>query len=230
MKVTVLVPARNEQATIVELLRRVDLALAPYDHQIIVMDDGSTDATPTLAQGLPAVEVMSLRPGRGKGAAIQAALPRATGDVILIQDADLEYNPADYPALLAPLAQGAADVVYGSRVLGGRDHRSIGASSLRYYFGGLFLSWLTSFLYNARITDVSTGYKVFRASVLRTIPLTGPGFEFCPEVTARLLRRKIRILEVPISYTPRTFAEGKKIRWRDGAIAIWTLLRCRWAA
>ncbi|MEW6516666.1 MAG: glycosyltransferase family 2 protein [candidate division FCPU426 bacterium] len=229
IRVSVLIPARNEQATIVELLRRVQAEFEFIEGEIIVIDDGSTDATAELAAAVPGVKLVRLSPGRGKGSALRAGLAQATGDVILIQDADLEYDPTDYPALLAPFQEGRAQVVYGSRLLGKRAGRRFGVSAPAYYWGGRFLSWLTRLLYGARMTDVATGYKVFRSDVLRGLPLSGDGFEFCPEVTARLLRQGIPILEVPISYSPRSVLEGKKIRWTDGLTAIRTLLALRFS-
>ncbi len=227
MTVTVVIPARNEQDTIREILTRVRLQLEAFSGEIIVVDDASRDATAELAQKEPGVTVIQLAQPSGKGAAVSAGLAAARGEIILIQDADLEYDPIDYPHLLQPLLAGKAEAVYGSRILGAREGRAIGVSSWRYYWGGRFLSWLTTLLYGARITDVSTGYKAFLASRLKSLGLRCRGFEFCPEVTAKLLRRGVRILEVPISYTPRTFTEGKKIRWHDGFRAIWVLFRHR---
>lgn len=228
MRLTVLIPARNEQETILEILKRVNGQLAHGQDEVIVIDDGSDDGTAELARTIPGVRLIALRPGRGKGAALRLGLQEARGDYVLIQDADLEYDPTDYPRLLAPLLAGKADVVYGSRILGARQGRRIGVSSWSFYWGGRLLSWLTSGLYGVRISDVSTGYKVFRTSRLREVGWQANGFEFCPEITARLLRRGISIFEVPIAYAPRTFAEGKKIRWTDGLTAVWVLLRLRW--
>lgn len=227
MKVTVLIPARNEQSTILALLQRVGQALAKRDGEIIVIDDGSQDDTARLAGSFPGVKVVRLQPGQGKGKALQAGLKAAQGDVVLIQDADLEYDPADYAQLLAPIETGKARVVYGSRLLGARSGKPTGISKLRFYLGGRFLSWLTSRLYGVTMTDMATGYKVFATSLLRDLDLQARGFEFCPEVTAKILKKGVPILEVPISYQPRSIAEGKKIRWTDGVKAIWTLVRIR---
>ncbi len=227
--ITVIIPARGEAKTIGELLRRVQSQVRGLRAEIIVVDDGSQDETAALAGRRPGVTVIRQNPGLGKGAAIRRGLEQARGEWVIIQDADLEYDPADYPALLAPLQSGQAEVVYGSRILGAAAGRPSGVSSRRFYWGGRFLSWLTGLLYGAKITDVSTGYKLFRTRLLREIATTGPGFEFCAEVTAKLLRRGVHILEIPISYAPRSFAEGKKIRWPDGLRAIWTLLKFRWA-
>jgi glycosyltransferase involved in cell wall biosynthesis len=226
-KLTVLIPARDEARFVGDVVRRVQKQLRGLPHEIIVVDDGSRDGTAAAARRAGAV-VLRQNPGQGKGGAIQTGLRHATGEWILIQDADLEYDPEDVPGLLAPIRAGRAEVVYGSRILGAAAGKKTGISNRRFYWGGRFLSWLTTLLYGARITDVSTGYKIFRARLLRDIAPAGPGFEFCAEVTAKLLRRRIRIVEIPISYSPRSFAEGKKIRWSDGLRAIWTLLKHRW--
>jgi len=228
MKVTVLIPARDEQKTILELLTRVKRELVAISGEILVIDDGSQDATAELARNVPGVKVIRHPGPHGKGAALRTGLAQAQGEITIIQDADLEYNPEDFPALILPIELGRADVVYGSRVLGARQGRAIGKSNLRFYWGGRFLSWLTSVLYGVRITDMPTGYKVFKTEVLRAVSWQADGFEFCPEITARILKKRIPLVEIPIAYTPRSFAEGKKIRWQDGWIAIRTLLKFRW--
>ena len=190
------------------------------------MDDGSTDDTAKAVRAHAArdarVTLIRHERNRGKGAAVRTALDAATGDVIIIQDADLEYDPDDFPKLLAPILAGRASVVYGSRVRGRNPW-----SSISFLLGGMLLSLLTDLLFAARITDEPTCYKVFRRDALRRIRLRSTGFEFCPELTAKLLLAGHRIHEVPIRYAPRSIAEGKKIRWIDGAVAIWTLVFLR---
>jgi len=225
MKLSVIIPAYNEAATVAEVIRRV-LATGEAG-EIVVVDDGSADGTPEVLAGLqvrhgPVVRVLHHVQNRGKGAAIRTGLAAATGDLVLVQDADLEYEPAEYPALLAPFSDPVAQVVYGSRNL-----RHNPRSNFAFYWGGRFLSWVANRLYGSRISDEATGYKVVRTSLLRELNLQSEGFEFCAEITAKLLRRGVRICEVPISYRPRSRAEGKKIRWHDGIVAVWTLVRYR---
>ena len=221
MKISVIIPAYNEAKTLAEIIRRVQAAAK--DHEIIVVDDGSTDDSAAVLAGLKADSLRVIRHPKnlGKGAAIGSGIAQAQGDVILIQDADLEYDPADYPKLLEPFARGA-DVVYGNR-----RHDRYPISYRRYQWGGIVLSVITNLLFGSNLHDEPTGYKLFRREVLQKIPLSGTGFEFCPEVTAKVLKAGYRIVEVPIAYHPRSLEEGKKIRWRDGLIAIWTLLKIR---
>ncbi len=224
MKLSVVIPVYNERQTLEELLRRVHAV--GVDKQVVIVDDGSTDGTRDLLRSRPArpdETIVYHERNQGKGMALRTGFAHATGEVVLVQDADLEYDPRDYPALLAPFSDPQVQVVYGSRILGA----SPGRSSFWFYWGGRFLSLLTSLLYGTHLTDEATCYKAFRRDLLLSIPLECTGFEFCPEITAKLLRRGIRIVEVPIHYYPRSHAEGKKITWRDGVIAIRMLLRYR---
>lgn len=224
-KVSVIMPAYNEEATIEEIIRRV-LATGLV-HELIVVDDGSTDQTTAILQRVDEKKDSRLRiqyqkQNRGKGAAIRAGLEMVTGDLVLVQDADLEYDPAEYPALLAPMIRPEVQAVYGSRNVRANPH-----SSFAFYWGGRFLSWMAGRLHHIRLTDEATGYKVVRTFLLRELDLQANGFAFCAELTGKLLRRGITIHEVAISYRPRSWNEGKKIRWYDGLIAIWTLLKYR---
>src|SRR5437588_10247565 len=225
MRVSFLVPAYNEAATIVEVLERVhELEL---DKQIVVVDDGSSDATGDLAEqwrnGRNDVVVLRQQ-NRGKGAAVRAAIPLADGDIAVIQDADLEYDPTDVPALIEPIERGVADVVFGSRLSGGRPQR---AYLFWHLVGNRFLSLLTNVLFNTTIADMETGYKAFRIEVLRSLDLHQDGFGIEPEITAKVCKRKLRVYELPIAYYGRTYAEGKKITWRDGFKAIRVLVGVR---
>ena len=220
-----LVPAYNEASTIVDVLDAV-WALE-LDKQIVVVDDGSTDGTGDLAErwgdGRDAL-VLVRQVNRGKGAAVRAAIPHVDGDIAVIQDADLEYDPADVPALIEPIKRGVADVVFGSRLSGGRPQR---AYLFWHLLGNRFLSLLTNVLYNTTLSDMETGYKAFRTDVLRALELRQDDFGIEPEITAKVCKRKLRVYELPIAYYGRTYAEGKKITWRDGFKAIRVLLGVR---
>ncbi len=226
MKVSVLVPAYNEARTIARMLEAVYGRNPGRDLEVIIVDDGSTDGTyeAVVAAAQPGTRVLKHAKNSGKGTAIRTALAAATGDVVIIQDADLEYDPADYARLLKPIEDGKAEVVYGSRMM-----KSVPRSYHRYYWGGRLVSLWTNILYGARLTDEPTCYKVFKTPFLRSLDLKCAGFEFCPEVTAKTLLRGVKILELPISYHPRRMEEGKKIRWTDGMIALWTLLKLRFS-
>jgi glycosyltransferase involved in cell wall biosynthesis len=225
MRVSFLVPAYNEAATIVDVLERVQ-ALG-MDRQIVVVDDGSTDGTGDLAErwrnGRDDVVVIR-QENRGKGAAIRAAIPLADGEIAVIQDADLEYDPTDVPALIEPIERGVADVVFGSRLSGGRPQR---AYLFWHLVGNRFLSLLTNVLFNTTLSDMETGYKAFRIEVLRSLDLHQDDFAIEPEITAKVCKRNLRVYELPIAYYGRTYAEGKKITWRDGFKAIRVLLGVR---
>ena len=225
MRVTVIVPAYNEARTIEQVLRR--LTELDFDAEILVVDDGSIDETVEIVGGLEA-EIPGLRlivheRNQGKGAAVRTGINASTGDFVMIQDADLEYDPADIPKLLGPLFDGVADVVYGTRFRGGETQR---AHLFWHYAGNRFLSLLTNILYNTTISDMEVGYKAFNGDLIRSIKLVSNDFAFEPEVTAKVLRHKnIRLFEVAISYYGRTYEEGKKITWKDGVRAIYCIIR-----
>ncbi len=231
MKVSILIPIYNEFLTLPLVLQRVIEAPLPAncEKEIIVIDDGSTDGTTELlmdrySHGAEIVVHRSLV-NFGKGAAIRIGLSQARGDIILIQDGDLEYDPKDYVEVLRPIVEGRADIVYGSRFL-----RSVKGMKPANWLANKLLTFTANLLYGASLTDEATAYKAFRASVIQSVRLNCLRFEFCPEVTAKLLRAGHRIHEVPISYNPRGILEGKKIRWSDGIMAFWTLLRYRAAS
>lgn len=221
---SILIPVFNEKATVLELLRRVEEVPLSLKKEIVMVDDGSTDGTREILAGLGdrALVVYHER-NRGKGAALRTAIERATGDVLIIQDADLEYDPSDYPGLLVPILDGRADVVYGSRFLGG-PHRVL---FFWNYFANKLFTLMANVLYNVNLSDMGTCYKVFRADVLKPIPLDSDRFGIEAELTAKICKRHLRLYETPISYSGRTYAEGKKITWTDAFSYIWCLLRYR---
>jgi glycosyltransferase involved in cell wall biosynthesis len=226
---TLLVPAYNEQATIEAVLRRA--AALDLDAELLVVDDGSSDGTVAAVERVQAdlgerVRLLRHERNRGKGAAVRTGIAAARGEFLVIQDADLEYDPRDIPRLVGPLLEGVADVVYGTRLRGGEPQR---AHLFWHHLGNRFLSLLTNVLFNTTISDMEVGYKAFRSELLRDVELTSEGFGFEPEITAKLLRRPggIRLYEIPIAYYGRTYAEGKKITWRDGVQAVLVLLRFR---
>ena len=224
MKLSILMPVYNEESTLEEITRRV-MAL-PIEKELIFVDDCSTDRTREILQqyeGQPNMKVVYLDKNHGKGRAVREALDHATGEVVVVQDADLEYNPAELVPLLAPIERGDVDVVFGSRRLKKDNPRSL----LTFFIGGMTLNWITCRMYRIRITDCATCYKMMKTDLMRSLSLRCERFEFCPEVIAKLAKRKVPIVELPISYAPRTIEEGKKIRWRDGVEALWTLLKFR---
>jgi glycosyltransferase involved in cell wall biosynthesis len=221
MKVSIVIPVYNEVSTIEEIIRRVKEI--PLDKEIIVVDDGSSDGTKEKLQNLKADElkVFYHQKNQGKGAALRTGFKNCQGDIIITQDADLEYDPREYHTLLEPIYKGVADVVYGSRLAGGKPQRV-------YLFwhkcGNCLLTLLTNILYNNTLSDMETGYKIFRKSVLNSFTIRSNGFSVEPEITAKVFKRNWRVYEIPISYYGRTYREGKKITWRQGVTAIATLL------
>jgi len=231
---SIIMPVYNERDTISAIIKLV--RAVPLSKEIIVIDDGSTDGTQEVLKSMTGDDLVLLlqEKNAGKGAAIRVGIPHVSGEIAIIQDADTEYDPQDYHALIKPIQEGKAEVVYGSRFLmpeaieqGSRKLRWPDGMRFPNWFINRFLAWLSNVFYKADITDEATCYKVFKAEVLKSLPLTCERFEFCPEVTAKLRRRNYKIVEVPISYHARTTQQGKKINWRDGFEAIWTLLRYR---
>ena len=240
MKLSVIMPVYNESETIAEILRRVravpltvpvgygtdDGTVVDFEREIVIVDDGSEDGTRDFLrtlEGEPDLIIVSHERNRGKGAAVRTAFQYASGDVMVIQDADLEYDPRDFSALLQPIVEDRSQVVYGSRFRGGPTRTMF----FWHMVGNRFLTLVTNILFNTILSDMETGYKVLTREVAEQLDLRAPGWGFDPEITAQILKRGYRIYEVPISYTGREFEEGKKICWRDGLTVLWTLLRCR---
>ena len=224
MKLSIVIPVYNEIATLSKILERVERApVLGLEKEIVLIDDGSTDGTRELLKGMEnKYRVFYHKKNQGKGGALKTGFKEATGDIILIQDADLEYYPEEYPQLLSPILEGQADIVYGSRNLtpNPRFHKS-------YYWGGKLISGLTNLFYGVYLTDVCTCYKVFKAEIIKKMEMNSDGFDLEAEITAKILKKKYKITEVPISYNPRSIKQGKKIKPKDGLIAVWRLFYYR---
>jgi glycosyltransferase involved in cell wall biosynthesis len=223
MKLSIVIPVFNEEKTVEEIIRRAQEVDVGLEKEIIIVDDGSTDSTQQILKGLnhPQIKIFYHDKNQGKGAALQTGFSKAGGGIVLVQDADLEYDPKDYPKLLEPILDGRADVVYGSRFLGG-PHRVL---FFWHYVGNKMLTTLSNMLSNLNLSDMETCFKVFRKDLLDQINLKSKRFGFEPEITIKLSKLKCRIYEVPISYSGRDYSEGKKIGWKDGVAAIIHILR-----
>jgi glycosyltransferase involved in cell wall biosynthesis len=221
MKLSVIIPVYNEAGTILEVVKRVQET--PYDKEIIVVDDCSTDGTVEILKRIEGDRMIVLfhKFNQGKGASIRTAMTRTTGDFVIIQDADLEYNPSEYPRLLSPLLEGKADVVYGSRFLGG-PHRVL---FFWHALGNRIITILSNILTDLNLSDMETGYKAFRSEIIKKIEIKSNRFGFEPEITAKIAKMGCRIYEIPISYWGRDYTEGKKISWKDGLAAIYWIVR-----
>lgn len=218
---SIIIPAYNEVNFIRDVIRRVQET--PYEKEIIIIDDGSVDGTRDILNNLkePNITVVLQEVNQGKGAALRAGFARAKGDIVIIQDADLEYDPRDYPKLLEPILEGKADVVYGSRFLGG-PHRVL---YFWHYVGNMGVTLLSNMFTNLNLTDMETGYKVFKREVLKDIRIESNRFGFEPEITSKIAKKRCRVFEIPISYYGRSYEEGKKITWKDGIKAFFTILK-----
>ena len=229
MKLSIIIPVYNEKDTIAIILGKVlAIRLENMEKEVLVVDDGSHDGTKEILQGIQKItspaplQVIYHPQNRGKGAAVSTALSQVTGYIVIIQDADLEYDPEDYPILMMPILKHGADAVYGTRFLG--IHR---AFMFWHYLANKGLTLATNLLFDSMISDMEVGYKAFRTEIIKSITINARGFDFEPEVTAKILKRKVKLFEVPITYSGRDYSEGKKITWRDGFKAVWTLLKYR---
>jgi glycosyltransferase involved in cell wall biosynthesis len=223
MKVSVVIPVFNERDTVAEILARVRRALEGREFEIVVVDDGSVDGTRDVLRGIGGIRLIEHAANQGKGAALRTGFATVSGDVVIVQDADLEYDPRDYPKLLEPIEDGRADVVFGSRFLGG-PHRVL---FFWHYLANKSLTWLSNMFTNLNLSDMETGYKLFRREVLTKIHIRSDRFNFEPEMTSKVAKLRCRVYEVPISYSGRTYEEGKKIGALDGLSALWSIIKFR---
>lgn len=231
MKLSIIIPVYDEEATISEIISRVKKVKLPkgISKEVVVVDDGSKDASAKILKRIKGIKFFAHKVNQGKGAAVRTGLTHVSGDIVLVQDADLEYNPNDYPRLLKPILEKKAEVVYGTRLKNypikvlGTNHTPF----ITHYLGNKLLTLVTNFLYGGGLTDMETCYKVFTRQVAKSLRLKSNRFEFEPEITAKILKRGYKIFEVPIKVKPRGYDEGKKITWKDGFIAIWSLVKYR---
>ena len=230
MKLTIVIPVYNEKDTLEELCQRVvAVALDEIEKEIILVDDGSTDGTHDILKKFEdeGYRVIYQEKNQGKGAALRTGFEQATGDIVIVQDADLEYDPTEYPKILQPIIDGRADVVYGSRFVGDAPHRVL---FFWHYMGNRFLTLLSNMCTNLNLTDMETCYKAFRREIIQQVNIRENRFGFEPEITAKVARMKVRIYEVGISYFGRTYEEGKKIGWKDGVRAFWCIIKYRFVS
>jgi len=223
MKLSIVIPVFNERTTIAAVIERVRAVVTDREHEIVVVDDGSADGTRDVLRTVEGIRLIEHPMNQGKGAALRTGFAAASGDVVIVQDADFEYDPRDYPRLLEPIEDGRADVVFGSRFLGG-PHRVL---FFWHYVANKMLTWLSNIFTNLNLSDMETGYKVFRREVLAKIQIRSDRFNFEPEITAKVAKGRYRIYEVPISYSGRTYEEGKKIGLVDGFSALWSIVKFR---
>ncbi|MEK7111582.1 MAG: glycosyltransferase family 2 protein [Patescibacteria group bacterium] len=221
MKISIIIPVFNEEKTITEIIRQIQMVKG-LNKEIIVIDDCSTDDTINIIKDIKDIIIISHEKNQGKGTAIRTGIAKANGDFVLVQDADLEYDPQDILSMIKPIIQGKAEVVYGSRFTGPRRNMFFW-----HWMGNQFLTLVTNILYNTTLSDMETCYKLIPLKLIKSLNLRAKRFEFEPEVTAKILKRNIRIWEVPVSYAGREYNEGKKITWRDGIPALWTLIKYR---
>jgi glycosyltransferase involved in cell wall biosynthesis len=231
MLLSIIIPAYNEEKTVAKIIKKVQKIRLPKNliKEIIVIDDGSTDSTPKIIKNIKGIKYVSHNKNFGKGAAVLTGIRNSKGDFILIQDADLEYDPKYIPHIIEPILKGKAKVVYGTR-LKNYPLKILGKKRtplITHYLGNKFLSFITNILFGKNVSDMETGYKVFLSSILSGIEIKAKGFDFEPEITAKLLKKGFKIYEVPIKVNPRGYDEGKKITWKDGIVAFWTLVKYR---